>query len=391
MEKEEAMRVLFPTSVLQNRIDELFKYYVSQYGKENSSLIRNRLSNIIYIFNSPPDITYKFILDNQDLPIDEKYISNIEKQAINYNLLNKSLNVQLMKDLCESFYYYHNISSNDVKFDIEQILFLVTDMCNNKNDYIKQITELGIKPIEDEHHFLNFMENCKKLVYDKENNLKAYSLWGQSIKNSLLKMGIGVSDNDLACLLDYSEDGWCRAFDNGRKDPIVIITIPILQRYLEGMDVDRIFLHEFRHSIEIKDINRIGLYDKSGVFRSLNETRTEGCAIEDNKNINTIFSKRTLKKWCDFYGKIYYHNKDFFDTYNSILNSLAFSNDIEKMFKIFGEKDITQYDIILNSIYNDMVSKYVNNQEVIITDNNLCKKQIKKLDRNIRKNHFDIK
>ena len=393
MYTNEAMRVLFPMEVLQEKTELLYKYYKEQYKNKFSSLIKDRMNNIVYLFDSSPVVTYNFLLSNTNIAVNEEYLSLLKEENDDYKSLNQKLSKQIIDSTILLFCIYHNISS--IKgYDVEEILNLIVLMCNDRKSYIERASDLGIRPIEDEKKREQFLTLNKQLLCSKDAKLVIESKWGQNIRKRLSNEGLFFDDVTFASLLSYTENGFCRAFEvkNGKINPQVIITIPILKRYCEGMNVDLIFLHEFRHAIEISGVDRIGLYDKSGIFNCFNEVRTEGCAINDDKNIDAIFSKRTLKIWRDFHGMLYYHNSAFFNKYNDILNDLAIENDIENMYKIFGKKDILEYDNILNSIYNEMEAKYQDWYEVVIKDdNNLCKKKIKILEENVNKAQLEYK
>lgn len=383
MNLEEANRVLFPIKSLRDNILYLYKYYVSKYGNKYSSLIERRISKLIYILDSSPDITYKFLKDNPNVLVTEEYFDNIKRMADNYEKLDKELNNQVLVNTILLFSKYHNIT-DIFNYDIQKILYLIVYMCNDRKQYFDRAINFGIKPINNDIKLEEFLNENEQILYNKRIKLINSSLWGKNIKRTLNEKGLYFDDITFDTLFNLSDNGLFKSFEVDFTDTHyqAVIVIPLLKRYCEGMDVDRIFLHELRHAIENEGINRIGLQDKCFGLSCFNEVRTEGNAISDENNLKTIFSKRLLKEQKYFAEEMYYYHKNFFDSYNSCLDELAIENDVEKLFDIFGKRDIIEYNNLLNNIMN----KNLSNQNVTSYDFELCDSKIKVLEKNAIRN-----
>lgn len=383
MDLDEIGRILFPIKTLKDNILYLYKYYLDKYGYKYDSLIKKRVSNIVYILDSSPDITYNFLKANPTISVSEEYFDYIKRMANNYEKLNKELDKQMLASTILLFNKYHNIT-DIFTYDVHKILYLIVYMCNDRKRYIDEAVNLDITPINDDIKLEQFLHENEQILYNKEVKLLNDSLWGQNIKKNLNQKGLYFDDITFASLLNVSENGLFRSFEVNFTDigfqPVIII--PILKRYCEGMNIDRIFLHEFRHAIENEGINRIGLQDRSSMLSCFNEVRTEGNAINDENNLRTIFSRRLLKGQKYFAEEVYYRNKGFFDSYNQILDDLAINNDIESLFKIFGKKEIIEYNDLLDNI----MEKYLSSTSDISYDYEMCSKKIKVLEKNAMNN-----
>lgn len=346
---EEFERILNPSFALEDNEKMLIDYYASIYGSKYKNLIKDRTDSTIYIFESKPEYTFKFLLENQDKISDFSQLEYVEKQAKDYSKLELDLNTKLQLDVYFMFCDYHNIDAkkNSNNFDI--ILQIADEMTTNYEKYCLECNCLGIKPINDSKIISDFLQKKRKKIQLKDKELFFQSIWGKRIKQSFLEMGLSIDDNILYHIFDIGgADGRCLNHPCGLK----FVYVPTIQLYCQGYNVDSAFLHENRHVVEAgEDGKCIGISPSYDKFTLLNEIRTEKNAIEDFENLPTLFSRKSSNDDNVTYRFLFPFCADFFEEYQFLLDMCAIENNISLLESIFGREALSDYDNLLVRIF----------------------------------------
>lgn len=341
---DEFMNLVYPLEILNEKEKLLRNYYVEQYGEDMRQLIEKRENKTIYLFTSPPDVTFKYLVENDKYVIDWEYFSEVEEYYKDYIELEKEINEKRNRKLFYLFCNLHNISFKDYLHKEDEIL----DLINNSffdSCYKEKCDDLGIKALTNKKVIETFNKKRDILVREANGSLITRSLWGQDIRKSFLDMHIGIDDDVLCNIIGVDNDMIARCCNFRR---VIIVFVPMIKTYLNGGNVDRIFLHENRHAVESGDVIGINGEDCLNI---LNEVRTEKHAIEDDNELPTIFSKSKTENIDYYYEKVFPCCEEILGKYSSLIDRCAIENNMSLLFDTFGREDICRYGKMLEVFY----------------------------------------
>lgn len=376
---DEFMRIVYPADALCESEKKLLDYYTNQYGKEYSSLIKKRIDNTIYIFESTPDITYNYLQENQKYVFDFEYMDEVEKLAANYCKLERNLEEKRRDSLYSLFCYYHEIHCFFHKQKFHEIIEII-DNIQNECFYKEKCIKLGIRPIEQREKLIALKKNIAQINRDKSAKLLLMSKWGQGLRKTLLEVGLKFTDESFTGILDSTDRESVACCCNLSK---TIVFLPLIKNSYDGY-LDRVFLHENRHAIEAIPKTSIGLKTLNGDFKILNEVRTEMHAIDDDKNLDVIFSKRTENNITFHYEFLFPLCEEFIKEHQTIIDRCALLNDRNEFLQTFGKKDIFEYSAMLEKVYREYQEFFTSGAEYFEVDSTEYLDKIKVLKKNAK-------
>jgi len=344
---EKFMRLFHPIGALEESESLLFKYYVEQYGTKYRDLIRNNIDSTIYIFESTPDFTLKYLLQNEDKVESVQQLENVELEARDYAKLKSDLVNQRNRIWFSIFCYYHNISENEYASKFDSIINLINEIFDSFDKYSFNCLNIGVKPIEDLRIRNIFFGEVTRRKNEQKEALFLRSIWGQRMKKIFTDIGLEMDDSLLCKIFDleYAE-GKCLNHRCGLK----FLYLPVIELYSSGICVDLAFLHENRHAVEGGLNSNIGIASGDGKYTMLNEVRTEKKAEIDYDNLPTIFSKKNFDSVVA-YKNLYPFCEDFFEDYSYLFDMCAIENNIKLLEDVFGESELIEYDQLLTKIF----------------------------------------
>lgn len=357
----------------------LIDYYVSQYGEECRAIIQERSDKTIYLLDSPPDVTFQYLIQNQNYA-DPIEIENFENLSKDYCYLMQILTEEEQKSLYCTFCDYHAISSKEYSSKQEQILSIISKIYKGYALYKNECNQFGFVAIQDKQIFKQFSQEISEIKESKKINLLNQSLWGKKVKESFCNIGIKVSDETFSYFfnLDKLHVAHCINFSF-----YTFVYVPVIQLYLNGGYVDRVFLHENRHAIESGNHYKIGLNHDG--FYYFNEFRTEMHAIEDNQVLPTLFSKEGEAAVSFYYEYMFPFLGDLLEEYQFFIDQCAIHNDIEKFLCIFGENDMREYSKMLDQNYALVRDFCINGSGLLEVDPTSCLEKVDLLKKHAKK------
>lgn len=375
---DEFMRIYYSLDTLVQNKKMLIDYYTSQYGEESRSIIQERVNKIIYILDSPPDVTFQYLVQNQNYA-DSLEVENFEELSHDYCYLLKILAEQEQEELYCTFCHYHLISSKEYSNKQEQILSIINQVHRGEVFYQKACKRFGVNAIQDRQIFKQFSQKISEIKESKKINLLNQSLWGKMIRDFFYHIGIKFDDKFFSYLfnLDKLHVAHCINFSSH-----IFVYVPVIQLYLNGGYVDRVFFHENRHAIEAGSNYKIGLnYDD---FYYFNEFRTEKHAIEDHQVLPTLFSKKGDANINFYYEYMFPFLGDLLEKYQDPIDQCAIRNDIESFLSIFGKDDMREYSQMLNQNYTLIRNFCIDGSGVLEVDSTSCLEKVDLLKKNAK-------
>ncbi len=372
---DEFIRLYYSLNTLRENQEMLMNYYVSQYDREFYEYLQERSNKTIYLLESPPDYTFRFLKENERYASDMD-LEQTEKIAQDYSYLRDILRQQAEEDLCSTFLKYHPISLVEYFDKREFILSNMDHLPESFSCYQERCHKLNLMALKEEEIFKQFSKEVLKIRDAQYVNLLTQSLWGKAIRESFLQSGVKMSDEVFSYILrlDKKKVAHCINFNS-----YILVYLPVIQLYFEGGYVDRTFLHENRHVVEAGNGYQIGV--NKGLFHYFNEFRTEKHAIEDNQVLPTIFSKKGDDDVCFLYEQAFPLLGTLLEKYQYVIDQCAIDNNIEKLLKTFGRKDLLEYVQLLNQSYQLIKNSSFNGESYSINPN-VCLRKVKKLMKN---------
>ena len=83
---DEFIRLYYSLNTLRENQEMLMNYYVSQYDREFYEYLQERSNKTIYLLESPPDYTFRFLKENERYASDMD-LEQTEKIAQDYSYL----------------------------------------------------------------------------------------------------------------------------------------------------------------------------------------------------------------------------------------------------------------------------------------------------------------
>lgn len=393
--QDEVYAITHPNEVLNSHKDKLEKMYIEDYGRKHIDLVRERMHNTAYMFDSTPDITYEFVVNNGVLMSDEKFnkLEEFYKDFIKTKKeAEKKSEYAIFLNICKHFKldektyrkYYHDLVNLPIQAYVKEFIpFLSSEEQNMGEEQLKQVylnkcEELQIKPITNPN-------TLKKIILENMNiDEKVYnyilfskSLFGKYAKRKLeIKLGIKITIDKV---IDYytSIDPFC--ISNKKT----LVFIPMIKTYQNGGKLNTIFLHENRHAIES---NGKG-FGIDVLFMPhldiLNELRTELKAMEDQERVPKMFNvvereitdNYTLEPYLLFIEEV----QELFKQYGHIFNECAITNNIRLLQKYFGIRELKKMNDLLYNEFHSCVNQLESGSKGIDIDCKDIKLQTEKL------------
>lgn len=333
---DDFFKMMHPEEVIQENMNFLLSYYSEEYGKKFDPLLECRAKNAIYLFDSSPDITFQFLFNHQNEIDDWEYFSKIEEQAKDYIQVKKQVEEERDSVIYSLFCGSFGISPRDSFYGIDKVLKAIFE----KNFEFLDISLSSTKLQE----FLEKVEEEKKLANVK---LISQSLWGKDLRQRLLREnGLNI-DYYVLSILMYSRECSCYHFTGPSERQATFLCMSLIKEGYFG-DLDRLFLHEFRHVLE-SGCCSIGI--DFGKYTMLNEARTEKHAEFDNYALPTIFSKKIYRERIMMYEYLFPFTEEFLDDYSTVLDCCALLNDLDLLEDVFSSQALLEYNQKLRDIY----------------------------------------
>ena len=396
--KDEVYAITHPEEVLRSNSDALEKIYIEDYGKKYADLIKKRMSEIVYIFDSTPDIAFEFIVNNSvDIPADKYH----KLEELYYDFMKVKKEAQYRADyavflnMCKFFNIeetkhwqnYKEIANLPIHAFAPEFINQLIDkekiyqgMSKEqlKEVYLDRCEELKINPITDTVLIRNIIDENREIFTQIYNHiLFSKSLFGEYLKKKFETiLGGKVSIDDV---IEYFADPnpYCLC------DKKTLVFIPMIKDYIRGFSLNGIFLHENRHAIESskKGIGIDLLSTHNLDF--LNELRTVIKEIEDAEKIppifNTVGRHSSDIEIYEPYDKFLDVVANIFTKYSSIFDECAIKNNITLLRKCFGIKELKNLNNLLNDSYTNYAKDLDEGKTDIIVDYTKIGEQVHKL------------
>lgn len=354
--------------------EKLYSLYVESYGEEYSSIIRDRMKNTLYLFDSNPIDTMNFLINNSIT--DSKVFSFYEREYFDYvywkNKIDKKYQKRYYQLLSRYFHYRTSdwesllsLEYSSYNFENMAILHQLGSSEDAKNSilkrqrkYLEDCKALGIAPITDSVSIHMIEEN--KRAFDQKKNIELLqrTKWGKRMierirkyyKLSLPEIHSILNCNSVAATNHIYHDNFS----------LSILYFPIIKNIPKGC-LDRIFFHENRHVIE-SSVNHCGLHYYSFKNLSLmNELHTEDNAMIDSRKCfdNPLWSSDCLdSESYNLYEKLLMYTDGFFDRNRDFLNQCAICGDYDLLKTSFSSNDLLELEHFLEEIKDSFVNHH---------------------------------
>ncbi len=368
MDKNETIsRIVHAEEVLNDYQATLEKIFVEDYGRKYKDLIHERLLNTICITTSTPDINYEFIKKYNK----ENEIYNMDvvvRDYENYEKIKKDINVKeniaLYNLVChyleiDSIMYYEKMfqiigldfasycSNTFIREKDNIIVKRIVDLQKKREDYLKECSDLGIKPLTDRKKIDRLLLQMGNIISNFRRELLVKSSYIENLSYSIFSItNTSYSKLDMSFLVEFPA-ACCVILNKNKNEINNLVYLPLMQIYEEGYNIDNFLLHEFRHAVEAS-IKGIGL-DKISKYHIFNELRTEHHAKEDLDRVEEIFG-RSMR----FSGYSDYTNllDLFLESNKRIVDDGAINNDSSMLEAIFTNEKLSEYDRSLTDLYS---------------------------------------
>ena len=263
--QDELYAITHPYEIVRSRKDELEKMYIEDYGRKYTDLIKQRMNNIVYMFDSTPDIAYEFIVNN-DVKISDNGFHKLEELYNDFMKAKKEAEYKSEYAVFLNMCKYFKINEREYKKHYREIANLPLHGCapefigvvNDENQfyeglgqeelksaYLDKCAELKLNPSTDYYTIRSIIIENINIVNKLYNHiLFSKSMFGEYTRRKLeAKLGKKVSIDKV---IEYytSPDPLCIS---SKK---TLVFIPMIKVYRNGGILNGIFLHEHRHAIE---------------------------------------------------------------------------------------------------------------------------------------------
>lgn len=381
-------RIVNSEESLEEIKQSLIEAFQEDYGSKHSDVIKEKINNGIYFFETTPDIMFRFMLKNAPSLLNKETIQ-IEYQ--DYVTKQYEIGAKLTDELFRLYAVAFNLTRTDIArliYKKEQLINLPVESyydnsTKSKNkylqkEYLKQCEELKIRPIFDSGVIEQLLMARKKCEKNSNTKMITDTIWGKRINEEFTKKVGKKSSPEFLADMIYGHPCNIEVPNNCSKNK-KILYFPLMRQYFIG-DMDTTFLHEVRHMVECGRLCS-GLDWPSGNYKILNELRVEKHAIKDNERTGVIFSKEGI---CEGvyspYRIISPLADDFIDEYEPYLDQLAIYQNIARLEETFGYETIKEYGIFLNQAFNDAISSpFIKTYRCSEEEKNKSKEYTKKL------------
>ena len=372
--------ILYPEEAFKDYKHNLLDIYCEDYGEENKKNIEARMNNTLYLFDTNPVDTLKFLLDNEDSIHDRTYFINAEKDYINYQRVKRKISRINNKKYYELLAHFFHINPYPIRkevldldisaFNYENVNAILNDKVNAKvkkklisrqKKYLNACKELGLEPLIDSTH-ISMLEERKE-QYDRQlmSYLLSHTHWGRRILNKFKNHDKRFELENIITIMLQKEVGAANfRLDDNRRATTSIVYYPIMNN-IHFKSIDRMFFHENRHIVEATK-RCVGLNTHIGNnYQLINEIRTEKHAIEDAERLsdNVLWSNDKMpENTYNSYEEMFPYTYNFFDDNKRLLDSLAISGNTELFEDLFGKDDLIKYEAFLKDLLKTLSTNH---------------------------------
>ena len=373
--------ILYPEEALDDYKRKLLEVYIEDYGEEYKDVIKERMDNTLYLFDSNPKDTLRFILNNDSIR-DLDYVEQAENSYFNYKKALKKINKKLNRDYYGKLAYYFNINPIFIREDIMNLDYSSYNLSNmskladdnidekikeeiikRQEDYIDACHKAKVEPLIDTVR-INSLERIKDLNEVKRMRyLVKHTIWGSEMVRKFKSYDREITLEEMVEILLQKEVGAANfKLDDNYKARTSIVYYPIMKNaHLKCLD--RMFFHENRHVIEAgKDNVGINLHH-GNKYQLINEIRTEKHAIEDAQELkkSILWSNDELPSYAyNGYEKLFPYTYSFFEDNKEILDDVAMYGDVDFLEDYYGKINLENYErflqetsqVLANNRYN---------------------------------------
>ena len=387
-------RIINPEESLEEIKETLIGIYKEQYSSKYSDLIKDKINNGIYFFESSPEASLNFMLKFAPNLLDEE---TFQIEYNDYVIKQQEIARSLTDELFQLYAIAFSLSTDDIKrlmYKKKKLIELpIEAYCNAspkskyddlKREYLRRCESLEIKPLINSEVIERLLETRRK--YEKNSNIRMITetIWGQRISKEFnKKLGKKISPEYISeviygpiCNVEIPVNSFTK-----KK----MIYFPVMRQSLYG-DLDAAFLHETRHMIEYGKFCT-GIDWVSDNYKILNEIRVEKHAIKDDMQTSTIFSKDTLRDGVySTYRLLFPLAAGLVEEFETQLDEIAINQNIARLEWMFGHKEIKEYGSFLNQEFTivknePFIETYYCSEEAV----EKSKEYIKKLKQNAKK------
>ncbi len=377
-------------STFNKNKETIIKTLIDYYGEEYSEVIRERIENTVFIFQSDPEVEYKYIESHKDqvskteaLLIKTKYYhqkaveEEIRKKSIDYiftaisvtffggrldqkyknQILDLFSDVNFNSSLIDSY-----STKNIERLNNPKVIFAVrTSIKSDQEYFLLKLKELGLKPDINPVLVDKYIEIRKKCQTEYRNQIIEKTPYGKSISKAITqKYGVIIPPENLHDYI-FLKSSFAHTI-TGRKNnepfSIHIIKLPVIELMTigtKGIDVE--LIHEIIHRIETNGTH-VGItnHDKNIIA---NEIRTQKTSIKTTKKIheNGVFIFDNPKYYKiegeSLYEALFPITEELLEEYETLFKECSINNDLETISNSFGE-EWDEYSKLLDIIYKDI-------------------------------------
>ena len=116
--KKSVEEFIYPNDLLREKMPILLDYYENDYGEEYGSIMRNRINNALYLFDSNPIEMMDFVMENGDRIDDNIFLKKVEVEYKNYKRIYSVIHVRLLKKYYSLLASFYSISGFNMREEI---------------------------------------------------------------------------------------------------------------------------------------------------------------------------------------------------------------------------------------------------------------------------------
>lgn len=356
--------ITHPRDTLHQVIKKVIPFYIKDYGFEYENYIINRLFNAVYIFDSNPVDTWKFICKHNDEITDRELIFRGYKEYQDY--INEERKIDYYNE--RAFRKFFKKRYDAPKSQFYSLMDLDFDSFSSRSkNILKNGTENEKKNILERQS--NYREQCKlagisaitiPMLVDeivrykndleeiKKNYLVQNTKWAERIKKEVKEVyNFDISYSALRkCLM--SSDMASTGLEEDKNGLRTILSFPIISNVKRG-SLDNILYHELRHVVETGN-ESCGFYKlKNGKYEMINEIHTDKNALLDSNRLShlTFFGKNRRVR--SYYESLFPYLGNLFEDYKMSFDIFAFMNRVDLLERLFGERFLNDLEYKLNN------------------------------------------
>lgn len=380
MKKEQVNydNILNPEVALDDYSEKLFSLYESDYGRDNLDLIKKRMDETIYIFDSTPVDMVNYLVENEKhygdcFRIDRAFDECRDYLKVKDKIAGK-LRDRFYKILANNFETDKKIAEQLTELDIDSFSNASQEILDSemtplevknsiklrREKYLSECDEVNVSALVDGNSIKKLFDIKDDFESEAQIFIMKHSKWGKRIRKQILEAsGIKLSYEELTTLLLWGYSASSNVVLPYKNKTLRVCVFPLMKNFNDG-NLDGIFFHENRHVVETEE-NFCGIcsYDEDK-YTILNEIRTEKNSCRDKFHLGdeVLFSNKNYDEGkTNIYLSLFPYAGDFFDRYEEILNKIAVVNDIEKLENLFGVDNLREFDEYLETLQNFLLEE----------------------------------